>query len=484
MSLRVNFNILNQKGTPAFYSDVFSNRPAAGFAGRVFISTDTGAIYEDTGTAWTLIADAGAGTTGTLQQVTTNGNTTSLGLVVTAGNVAIGTATAGAPLDIHCTGTAAQFNGTGTNNAYVFFQNAGTNKWRFGNNYNANANSLDFFNSGLAAVIASFNANGSLLLNYNLAIKQGTGFNQVSGYSNIATDSGGFFFNNGGANNGYLNFANLTNSRSYTFPDANGTLALTSQIPAASQWTTSGSNIYFATGSVGIGTTNVVEGTQAAGSLSIIKSSSVGGGALIQFAGNGRIRPADTGDRFSIDGNALYLNSTFAANIIANTAGGNFLIGTTTDNSYKLGIDSGAGSNLIWFSRTNGANAQMFIGGANGAGTQFYVSANNSNGVYLAAGGVAWIAASDERLKEDLLPIENGLNKVVSLRSVIGKYKTDKIGTKRAFLIAQDVLKVLPEAVNTNIQTGDLGVSYTEVIPLLVAAIKELKIELDEIKNR
>jgi len=82
MPLRVDLNILNQKGTPAFYSDTFANRPAAGFAGRVFISTDTGAIYEDTGTTWTLIADAGAGTTGTLQQVTTNGNTTTLAISV------------------------------------------------------------------------------------------------------------------------------------------------------------------------------------------------------------------------------------------------------------------------------------------------------------------------------------------------------------------------------------------------------------------
>ena len=83
MRLGVDFNILNQKGTPAFYSDIFANRPAFGFAGRVFISTDTGAIYEDTGSAWTLIADAGAGTTGTLQQVTTNGKITDQGINIT-----------------------------------------------------------------------------------------------------------------------------------------------------------------------------------------------------------------------------------------------------------------------------------------------------------------------------------------------------------------------------------------------------------------
>jgi trimeric autotransporter adhesin len=171
MRLGVDLSILNQKGTPAFYSDIFANRPAFGFAGRVFISTDTGAIYEDTGTAWVLIADAGAGTTGTLQQVTTNGNTTTQGLVVTSGNVAIGTATAGAPLDIHSTGTNAQFNGTGTNNAYVFFQNAGTSKWRLGNFYNAGANSFDIHDTTNATTRISVRNTGEVLI---------TGYNTIS----------------------------------------------------------------------------------------------------------------------------------------------------------------------------------------------------------------------------------------------------------------------------------------------------------------
>ena len=205
--INVNFDVVNQKGTPAFYSDIFANRPTYGYPGRVFISTDTGAIYEDTGSAWTLIADAGAGTTGTLQQVTTNGNTTTQGISISAGGLssnsvsivggtasqflkadgtldsstylttgsaastylplaggtltgnlsipssqlAIGTATAGAPLDIHTsTGTAAQFNGTGVNNAYIFFQNAGTSKWRIGNYYNGATNQFTIYNNAAA----------------------------------------------------------------------------------------------------------------------------------------------------------------------------------------------------------------------------------------------------------------------------------------------------------------------------------------------
>jgi len=56
------FEILNQRGTPMFFSDTFANRPAAGIVGRIFISTDTNEIYRDTGTGWNLIGGPGSGT--------------------------------------------------------------------------------------------------------------------------------------------------------------------------------------------------------------------------------------------------------------------------------------------------------------------------------------------------------------------------------------------------------------------------------------
>ena len=59
----LDLSILNQKGTPMFNSDIFANRPAFGIVGRIFISTDTAAIYRDTGTAWDLIADGGSAST-------------------------------------------------------------------------------------------------------------------------------------------------------------------------------------------------------------------------------------------------------------------------------------------------------------------------------------------------------------------------------------------------------------------------------------
>jgi hypothetical protein len=105
-------------------------------------------------------------------------------------------------------------------------------------------------------------------------------------------------------------------------------------------------------------------------------------------------------------------------------------------------------------------------------------------GVYQANGSNGWSAVSDETLKTDLTPILDGLNKVASLRAVTGRYVTDEQGKSRSFLIAQDVKKVLPEAVSiADPETNTLGLSYTDVIPLLVAAIKELKAEIDLLKG-
>jgi hypothetical protein len=192
----INNGIINQKGTPAFYSDIFANRPAFGYAGRVFISTDTGAIYEDTGTSWTLIADAGAGTTGTLQQVTTNGNTTTLGIEVQgltigkgAGAIASNTAIGNLALNSNTTGSgitaigssALQNNTTGQNNIGIGANSLFANTTG-GNNIGIGADSL------IANTTASQNtAVGSFSLKANTTGNSNTAL----GYNSLTANTTG-----------------------------------------------------------------------------------------------------------------------------------------------------------------------------------------------------------------------------------------------------------------------------------------------------
>jgi trimeric autotransporter adhesin len=138
------------------------------------------------------------------------------------------------------------------------------------------------------------------------------------------------------------------------------------------------------------------------------------------------------------------------------------------DNLLTLTSSAGAFSSRIQLDCTGG-------GGAVVASTSNVLTCQTggTGGVTLNSGATAWVSASDERVKENLQEITNAANKVASLRAVTGNYTWDESKKSRAFLIAQDVLEVLPEAVETK-NPDELGLAYTDVIPLLVAAIKEL----------
>jgi hypothetical protein len=177
---------------------------------------------------------------------------------------------------------------------------------------------------------------------------------------------------------------------------------------------------------------------------------------------------------------------------------GNLLVGTTSNTNYnsaKLAVNGniwmdGSSTGAVIGSADNNTGSSygaLSLGASyaagsvkditlilqNNAGQRIYVQ-NRSAGVYLADGGTSWTSNSDERIKKNLVPIEDALNKVSQLRAVIGEYIDDELVRKRPFLIAQDVNNVLPEAVDKT-NENVWGVQYTDVIPLLVASIKELK---------
>jgi hypothetical protein len=204
MPIGLSNSVLNQKNAPAIYEDIFANRPAAGFNGRIFISTDTSQIFIDNGSSWVLIANTGIGSTGNLQVVTTNGNTTNAGISITAGGFATnaaqitGLTQAGgvlftdgsgnlaqdvnfnwdatnnylgigqtgiptAPLDIHngTLGVFMQLNATSTNNSTIAFQNASVGKWRIGNLYSSGSNLFHIYNNTAANNALTINASNA-----------------------------------------------------------------------------------------------------------------------------------------------------------------------------------------------------------------------------------------------------------------------------------------------------------------------------------
>jgi len=88
---------------------------------------------------------------------------------------------------------------------------------------------------------------------------------------------------------------------------------------------------------------------------------------------------------------------------------------------------------------------------------------------------------SDLRLKNTITPIFNALAAVRSIRGVRYYYNGSK--DLQVGVIAQEVEKVIPEAVHMN-DDGYRSVSYDLLVPLLIEAIKEQQLQIEELKAK
>jgi hypothetical protein len=165
-----------------------------------------------------------------------------------------------------------------------------------------------------------------------------------------------------------------------------------------------------------------------------------------------------------------------------------FQLGGAVQNAVPSGINlTGPASTQLQLYLLKSTQAEAHFGYKSSTDTNLYVgTAGGVNGLgtyglYQGNGATSWTAVSDERFKTELQPIENALNKISNVRAVTGRYIQDAengITKRRPFLIAQDWVTALPEAVDEQ-DADKLGLSYSDTVPLLVAAIKELKTIVD-----
>jgi hypothetical protein len=177
----------------------------------------------------------------------------------------------------------------------------------------------------------------------------------------------------------------------------------------------------------------------------------------------------------------------YAAGTAQNYFAGNTLIGTTADlgSGARVNIESASGEADVLAMRYNNAAAGKHWRFQIDSNSRIYLVNQAGTGVYINDGDTSWTGTSDEKIKTALTPIENAASKVSTLRAVTGRYTWDSESVSRSFLIAQDVQKVLPEAVDIPENKSDpLGLRYTDVVPLLVAAIKELTARVAELEAK
>jgi hypothetical protein len=421
MPIRVYYEVLNQKGTPALYSDNYAQRPAAGYQGRIFYSPDTAQIFYDTGSTWTLLADAGVGS-GSLASVCANGNTTATGISITAGGLStnsltstnltagsipfigtgglfsqdntnlfwdntskyfgINTNTPSTYLDVHGTNNVlVQINNTTTADSKIAFLQAGAGKWRIGNLYSGGTNLFHIYNntaislamqidsSNAALFYGSLSANsfvsagaGVLLTNGSVTTSAGkTGIGGLTAGLSIALASG---FNQ------TLTFPTGV-AYTYTYPAATGTLALTSDLSSYLPLTggtlsgalTINSTLYINPTNTGLTGLDVASNTTSFRSDNLEGSKrqltiSMASGTLIQFTGQG-YGAARTTDIAFYTSSASGVNSSPAIYI---TGGNNVGIGTGSPSSIlDVRFSASSTGSILNIQNTTSASASNIV---------------------------------------------------------------------------------------------------------------------------
>ena len=172
------------------------------------------------------------------------------------------------------------------------------------------------------------------------------------------------------------------------------------------------------------------------------------------------------------------------------TSGGNVLIsnGVETSNARLFVYDGKTGTESsphfailgAGYSAFHWLDTDAYYIKENSAGRQIRMIAS-SGGVRLAAGATAWTSNSDISLKENIKPLENVLDKIKDFRCVEYNLKESPEDKKIGF-IAQDWQKDYSATVIKDKTDGLLGLKYTETIPVLLKAIQEQQVMLEELK--
>lgn len=107
------------------------------------------------------------------------------------------------------------------------------------------------------------------------------------------------------------------------------------------------------------------------------------------------------------------------------------------------------------------------------------------NGTITATGDITAYYTSDRRHKNNIQTISNAVLKVKQLNGVTWEWNDDvnevTKSTPKTGLIAQEVQQVLPQVV-TERADGFLALDYSKMVGLLVEAIKEQQIQIDQLK--
>ena len=186
------------------------------------------------------------------------------------------------------------------------------------------------------------------------------------------------------------------------------------------------------------------------------------------------------------------LTSNAATTFTQNTASSSTTTGTLVVTG-GVGISGNIYAGGIQSTPITGSTGSFTTLAANGAVTftSSTASTTTGTGALVVTGGVgiggqltvnSIVETSSIALKRSITPLDHALDKVVQLVGV--NYIRKDTKKEEVGLIAEEVVKILPELVATDEKGKPQGIQYTKLTAYLIECIKELKAEIDILKSK
>jgi len=186
-------------------------------------------------------------------------------------------------------------------------------------------------------------------------------------------------------------------------------------------------------------------------------------------------------------------NTKSGDTVIMSTQGEHLVVGAKDGAAFRFsgGSSSFNSGNTITTGNKVGIGPDFFAGQpteyldvAGNARIRAVGAATGVNSLYITSDGTLTTVSSDVRLKENIQPLTNSLEKLLQLSGVTYSWIGQE--EKRIGFIAQEVEKVIPELVFTNNNTEEKikGIHLDNITAVLVEAIKEQQKIIEELKVR
>ncbi len=250
---------------------------------------------------------------------------------------------------------------------------------------------------------------------------------------------------------------------------------------------------------------NVGIGTSAPQQLLHLTSNNPGGKIRLEMGQTGVADTDVTGEIefYHNDASGAGVNANIKG-ICTNSAGAgalSFGTGTTsatermrilTDGRTCIGHNAAINISILGISNRNATGDRMFAihnaGGTSGFFNQIAFR-NNADGATIGEivrvndASVQYNTSSDKRLKDNIDTLQNGTELLKEMRPVTFNWKSD--GSSDTGFIAQEMLKVMPTAVNPGETEDDMmSMDYGRITPIIVAALQEANKKIEELQNR